>query len=89
VPGDPASGELPADSLLALFARHVPLPYIHAPSRNFRFETVDICSDKIRTHDWFVQNGLSTARQSNPQEVLDDPDTWRFPLIAKSTRERI
>jgi carbamoyl-phosphate synthase large subunit len=46
-------------------------------------ETVEICSDKIRTHDWFVQNGLPTVRQATPQEVLRDLGTWRFPLIAK------
>jgi len=46
-------------------------------------ETVDICADKIRTHRWFVQNGLPTVRQANPSEVLQDPGAWQFPLIAK------
>ena len=46
-------------------------------------ETVDICADKIRTHRWFVQNGLPTVRQAIPPEVLQDPGAWEFPLIAK------
>ena len=46
-------------------------------------ETVDICADKIRTHHWFVQNGLPTVRQAIPPEVLQDPGAWQFPLIAK------
>ena len=44
---------------------------------------VDIAADKQLTHEWLVANGFPTVGQASPEAVLDDPDAWPFPLIAK------
>jgi carbamoyl-phosphate synthase large subunit len=44
---------------------------------------VDIAADKQLTHEWLVANGFPTVGQASPGSVLDDPDAWDFPLVAK------
>jgi carbamoyl-phosphate synthase large subunit len=46
-------------------------------------ETISICFDKIRTHNWLVSHGFPVPRQSTPKAVLSNPDSWEFPLIVK------
>lgn len=46
-------------------------------------ETVVISCDKERTHKWLVEEGIPTPRQTTPQGVLDHPDDWSLPLLAK------
>ncbi|MCZ7645161.1 MAG: ATP-grasp domain-containing protein [Planctomycetota bacterium] len=44
---------------------------------------VEIGNDKGRTHDWLVAEGFPTVRQASAAEVLDRPDGWAWPLLAK------
>jgi carbamoyl-phosphate synthase large subunit len=46
-------------------------------------ETIAICADKQRTHEWLVNNNFPTVRQASVDEILRDLEHWRFPLIAK------
>ncbi len=46
-------------------------------------ETVRIACDKVETHSWLVENGFPTPRQGSPEEVLESPAKWQFPLILK------
>jgi carbamoyl-phosphate synthase large subunit len=45
--------------------------------------TVQICCDKIATHDWLVANGFPTVRQTGIQTALKNPAAWQLPLIVK------
>jgi carbamoyl-phosphate synthase large subunit len=45
--------------------------------------TVDICFNKLRTHEWLVANGFPTVRQTNPHSALRNRSGWPLPLIAK------
>jgi carbamoyl-phosphate synthase large subunit len=47
---------------------------------------VDICADKRLTHRWLVDEGFPTVDQASPADVLDHPDLWPLPLIAKPAR---
>jgi carbamoyl-phosphate synthase large subunit len=44
---------------------------------------VEICSNKVRTHEWLLANGLPTVRQTDPGSALRHPSEWPLPLIAK------
>lgn len=46
-------------------------------------EAVAIAGDKVNTHRWLTEAGLPTVRQTEPEEVLAAPGSWRFPLIVK------
>ncbi len=46
-------------------------------------ETIAICCDKVRTHEWLVRRGFPTVRQASSIEVLNQPSVWQFPVIAK------
>jgi carbamoyl-phosphate synthase large subunit len=46
-------------------------------------EAVAIAADKLSTHRWLTDNGFPTVRQAMPEEVMDNPEAWSFPLIAK------
>lgn len=46
-------------------------------------ETVKIACDKVETHRWLEKNGFPTPRQGSPDEVLQSPEQWKFPLILK------
>lgn len=46
-------------------------------------EAVQICCDKIVTHDWLVASGFPTVRQAGIHAALADPAAWSFPLIIK------
>jgi carbamoyl-phosphate synthase large subunit len=46
-------------------------------------ETVQICGDKVLTHDWLCANGFPTVRQGLPDEILAASRSWSLPLIAK------
>jgi len=46
-------------------------------------ETIRIASDKQFTHDWFVDQGFPTVRQSSSAAVLHDASDWQFPLVTK------
>jgi len=47
-------------------------------------EVIAIGNDKVRTHDWLVQHGFPTVRQTLLEDVLaGDARDWSFPLIAK------
>lgn len=45
-------------------------------------ETIEIASDKRRTHAWFVSQGFPTFEQRTPEAALADPD-WQYPCFAK------
>ena len=45
-------------------------------------ETIEIASDKRKTHEWFVQNGFPTFEQCSVREALDNPD-WKYPCFVK------
>ncbi len=49
-------------------------------------KTVEICSDKVMTHRWLVENGLPAVRQTTPESVLHHGQGWTFPLIVKPRR---
>ena len=46
-------------------------------------EAIRICNDKIETHHWLSSLGMPLPRQASIAEVLDSPDDWPTPLIAK------
>jgi carbamoyl-phosphate synthase large subunit len=46
-------------------------------------ETVAICYNKVRTHEWLVAQGLPVPRQAAPEIVLRDASEWTLPLIIK------
>jgi carbamoyl-phosphate synthase large subunit len=46
-------------------------------------ETVAIGADKRRTHQWLVEQGFPTVRQTTVAEALDHGDVWPFPLFIK------
>ncbi len=45
--------------------------------------TVRICRDKSLTHNWLLDHGFPTVRQSSPEAVLRQPEQWTLPLIVK------
>jgi carbamoyl-phosphate synthase large subunit len=45
--------------------------------------TVQICADKLLTHEWLSTHGFPTVRQSTPEAILANLDDWAFPLIVK------
>jgi carbamoyl-phosphate synthase large subunit len=49
-------------------------------------KTIGIASDKIATHQWFVENGFPTVAQAAIEEVLSEPSRWAFPVIVKPHR---
>jgi carbamoyl-phosphate synthase large subunit len=49
-------------------------------------QTIDIASDKRKTHQWFVAHGFPTVAQAPVDEVLDNPSQWTFPVIVKPRR---
>jgi carbamoyl-phosphate synthase large subunit len=49
-------------------------------------ETVSIAADKQETNRWLRSNGFPTVAQASPEEVLQDPSAWQFPLILKPRR---
>jgi carbamoyl-phosphate synthase large subunit len=44
---------------------------------------VQICCNKIATHEWLVANGFPTVRQTGLRSALLHPSDWPLPLIAK------
>ena len=46
-------------------------------------DTIRISADKHNTHAWLTSERFPTVRQAVPAEVLTNPGSWRFPLIAK------
>lgn len=46
-------------------------------------EAIDVCADKVTTHEWFVEHDIPTVRQGSPAEIVADPAAWPWPLIAK------
>lgn len=49
-------------------------------------ETVEICSDKVVTHRWLVENSFPTVRQTSPEAFLLNAREWSFPLVVKPRR---
>ncbi len=49
-------------------------------------ETIAIGNDKIATHEWLVESGFPTVRQTSPKRALADADSWRYPLFVKPRR---
>ena len=45
--------------------------------------TVQICCDKIATHEWLATNGFPTVRQTSLDLALRHPSQWPLPLIVK------
>jgi carbamoyl-phosphate synthase large subunit len=45
--------------------------------------TVEICCDKRATHQWLVDNGFPTVRQTDVKTALTRRAEWPLPLIAK------
>ena len=48
-----------------------------------RPETIDITNDKVNTHRWLEEKGFPTVHQSFAEQVLEEAETWEFPLIVK------
>jgi carbamoyl-phosphate synthase large subunit len=46
-------------------------------------DVVAIAADKVKTHSWLVKNCFGRVQQSFPQEVLQDAEQWRFPVVLK------
>lgn len=46
-------------------------------------EVVQICCNKVATHEWLVANGFPTVRQTECQTALSCCADWPLPLIAK------
>lgn len=46
-------------------------------------ETIGIACDKVETRRWLAENNFLSPRQGSPNEVLQNPEKWRFPLIMK------
>jgi carbamoyl-phosphate synthase large subunit len=46
-------------------------------------DTVGICYNKIRTHEWLVAQGFPVPKQAAPEVVLGDSRDWELPLIVK------
>jgi len=46
-------------------------------------KAVAIGGDKTITRDWLVTHGFPAVRQGTPEEILNNPAGWRFPLIFK------
>lgn len=44
---------------------------------------VEICSNKVGTHEWLLANGFPTVRQTGLRSALLHPSDWPLPLIAK------
>jgi carbamoyl-phosphate synthase large subunit len=49
-------------------------------------ETVEIACDKVRTHAFLVDHGISTVRQADGNAVLSQLEQWPFPLMVKPRR---
>jgi carbamoyl-phosphate synthase large subunit len=49
-------------------------------------QAVEICCNKVATHDWLIANGFPTVRQRRIQEALEDPAAWPYPLIVKPVK---
>ena len=48
-----------------------------------RPETIDITNDKVNAHGWLEEKVFPTVRQSFAEQVLEEAETWEFPLIVK------
>lgn len=48
-----------------------------------RPSAVQICCDKVATHEWLTANGFPTVRQTDLATALSQPAEWPLPLIAK------
>jgi carbamoyl-phosphate synthase large subunit len=46
-------------------------------------DVVEIGSDKRLTHEWLIREGFPTVRQASVADVLDHPEDWPFPVVAK------
>lgn len=44
---------------------------------------IHICCNKVATHEWLVENGFPTVRQTDFQSVLSGSAGWPLPLVAK------
>jgi carbamoyl-phosphate synthase large subunit len=44
---------------------------------------VQICCNKVATHEWLVANGFPTVRQTDLHSALLDPSGWPLQLIVK------
>jgi carbamoyl-phosphate synthase large subunit len=44
---------------------------------------VQICCNKVATHEWLVANSFPTVRQTDLHSALLDPSGWPLPLIVK------
>lgn len=45
--------------------------------------TINICCNKLATHEWLVRSGFPTVRQTKPSASLLYSPAWPLPLIAK------
>lgn len=48
-----------------------------------RSPVVQVCCNKVATHEWLVANGFPTVRQTDLQTALSGRADWPLPLIAK------
>jgi carbamoyl-phosphate synthase large subunit len=48
-------------------------------------DTIKIGKDKKATHEWLMAQNFPTVRQALPEQVLSQPEAWKYPLIAKPT----
>ena len=46
-------------------------------------DVVAIAADKVHTHNWLTAEGFPTVMQGSVADVRADPETWRYPLLAK------
>ncbi|MEM9413920.1 MAG: ATP-grasp domain-containing protein [Planctomycetota bacterium] len=72
------------DTELGLYAKHLEaFAEIGTTVAISSPETIDIGGDKLRTHAWLEENQFPTPRQATLEAVLEQPDDWPMPLLAK------
>jgi carbamoyl-phosphate synthase large subunit len=49
-------------------------------------EVIELSLDKCRSHQWLAEQGLDVPRQAMARSVVQTPDDWPFPVIAKPRR---
>jgi carbamoyl-phosphate synthase large subunit len=72
------------DTELPVYASAVPdLAAIGITVSVSNSKVVEICCNKLQTHDWLLANGFPTVRQTDAATATLDPENWPLPLIAK------
>lgn len=46
-------------------------------------ELISMARDKLETARFLARHGISSPRTATPDEVIADPESWKWPLLAK------